>query len=173
MSTDDEPVLVLKPPQQPWLTACATLSGACIAVGFVLALAPVAHFLFWLAVGFAGVLGLACVGHLLPGNSALILTADGFTIRFASRAAFYPWSDVDYFTVAERRLVAFRLFDTSEQVSPLARQLTGFDGALPGRYGALPVDVLAARLNECRQRFGEPTPPKTCAPSSGGRSDRA
>lgn len=173
MSPDDELVLVLKPPQRPLLAFCAGVSGVCIAVGFVLAFMPVAHFLVWLALGFAGVLGLACVGYLLPGNSALILTADGFTILFASRAASYRWSEVDYFAVAERRIVAFRLLDTSEHVSAPTRQLTGFDGALPTRYGALPLELLAARLNECCQRFGEPTRPKTCAPSSDGSSGRA
>jgi hypothetical protein len=155
MSSDEEPVLVLKAPQRPWLTACATLSGACIAVGFVLALAPVAHFLVWLGLGFAGVLGLAFVGYLMPGNSALILTPDGFSVRFSARMAFYHWSEVDYFAVVEERLVAFRLFDTSEKVSLIARQMTGFDGALPVRYGALPTELLAARLNECCQRFSE------------------
>ncbi|HQU46879.1 MAG: hypothetical protein B7Z73_12900 [Planctomycetia bacterium 21-64-5] len=156
MSSDEEPILVLTPPHRPWLGVCAGLSGLCIGVGFSMALLPVGHFLVWLAVGFAGVIGLACVGHLLPGNSALILTGDGFAIRFASRAAFYAWSEVDYFAVAERRLVAFRLLDTSQQVSPMARRLTGFDGALPARYGSLPVEQLADRLNECRERFVGP-----------------
>jgi hypothetical protein len=155
MSSDEEPVLVLKPPQRPWLAFCAALSGVCIAVGFLLALVPVPHFLLWLSVGFVGVLGLACVGRLMPGNSALILTTEGFTVRFASRLAHYPWSEVDYFAVAEHRLVVFRLLDTSENVSPVARHMTGFDGALPARYGALSAELLAARLNECRRRFSE------------------
>jgi hypothetical protein len=153
MSGDDEPVLVLKAPQPPWLTFCAALSGVCIAVGFVLALMPIAHFLAWLAVGFAGIVGLALVSCLLPGNSVLILTSDGFAIRAASRMAFYPWSEIDHFAVVERRLVAFRLFDTSDKVSPTVRQLTGFDGALPAQYGALSADLLATRLNECCQRL--------------------
>src|SRR5690348_3256112 len=108
MPPDDDIILVLKPPQRPWLGWCAAASGVCIAVGFVLALAPVPHFLLWLGLGFAGILGLAFVGHLLPGNSALILTPTGFTVRFASRIAFYPWSEIDYFAVAEDRIVAFR-----------------------------------------------------------------
>jgi hypothetical protein len=116
---------------------------------------PVAHFLVWLSLGFVGIGGLAFVGYFLPGNSALILTPAGFTVRFASRMVFYPWSEVAYFAVAEERIVAFRLFDTSDKVSPIVRQLTGFDGDLPARYGALSADALAARLNECRQIFGE------------------
>lgn len=154
MPSDEEPILILRPLHPPWLGAGAAISGICIGVGFFMAMLPLGNFLLWLAVGFAGVIGLACIGQLSPGNSALVLTGDGFAIRFASRAAFYAWSEVDHFAVIERRLVAFRLLDTSDQVSPLARQLTGFDGALPARYGTMPVEVLAERLNECRRRFG-------------------
>ncbi|HWB07763.1 MAG TPA: hypothetical protein VG826_00865 [Pirellulales bacterium] len=152
MSSDDEPVLVLKAPHPPWLTFFAAMSGLSITVGFVLALMPIAHFLLWLALGFAGIVGLALVSCLLP-SSALILTPDGFAVRVASRMAFYPWRDIDYFAVAERRLVAFRLFDSSDKVSPVVRQLTGFDGALPAQYGSLPAELLALRLNECCRRF--------------------
>ena len=155
MSSSDEPILVLKPPERPGLVLLAALSGLCIAGGFFMALLPVPHFLAWLALGFAGVVGLCSVNYLLPGNSALVLTVEGFTVRFATRAVFYPWSDVDYFAVAGRRVVAFRLLDTSQRVSPVVRQMTGFDGALPARYGTLPSEVLAARLNECRRRFGD------------------
>ena len=153
MNGDDEPILVLKAPQPPWLTFCAGVSGLCIAVGFVLALLPIAHFLVWLGLGFAGIVGLALVSSLLPGNSALILTSDGFAVRAASRMAFYLWSEIDYFAVVERRLVAFRLSDTSDKVSPTVRRLTGFDGALPARYGALSAELLATRLNECCERL--------------------
>ena len=153
MLIDDEPVLVLKTPQPPWLVFCAGLSGLCIAVGFVLALMPIAHFQAWLALGFGGVVGLALVSCLLPGSSALILTPDGFAVRMASRIAFYPWSEIEYFAVAEHQFVAFRLFDTSDKVSPSVRQLTGFDGALPAQYGAVPAELLATRLNECCRRF--------------------
>lgn len=153
MGGHEEPVLVLKAPQPPWLTFCVGLCGLCIAVGFVLALMPIPHFLAWLMLGFAGIIGLALVSCVMPGNSALILTPDGFAVRAASRVAFYLWSEIEYFAVAERRLVAFRLFDTSDKVSPTVRQLTGFDGALPARYGALPAELLATRLNECCQRF--------------------
>jgi hypothetical protein len=153
MTGDDEPVLILKAPQPPWLTFCAALSGFCIAVGFVLALSPIPHFVVWLAVGFAGIAGLALVSCALPGNSALILTPDGFAVRAASRMAFYLWSEIDHFTVVERHLVAFRLSDTSDKVSPAVRQLTGFDGALPAHYGALSAELLATRLNECCQRL--------------------
>jgi hypothetical protein len=155
MSSDDDPILVLKAPQPPWLAFCAALSGFCIAVGFVLALMPIAHFLLWLALGFAGIVGLALVSRLLPGNSALILTPEGFAVRAASRMAFYPWREIDYFAVAGQQLVAFRLFDTSDKVSPVVRQRTGFDGALPAPYGALPAELLATRLNECCQRLAE------------------
>jgi hypothetical protein len=158
MPSHDEPMLVLKPPQRPGLALLATVSGACIAVGFFMALFPVPHFLAWLALGFAGVAGLCSASFLLPGNSALVLTVEGFTVRFATGAVFYPWSDIDYFAVAGRRVVVFRLLDTSERVSPVARQMTGFDGALPARYGALPAEVLAARLNECRHQFGDNEP---------------
>ncbi|HVX13009.1 MAG TPA: hypothetical protein VHC22_17630 [Pirellulales bacterium] len=155
MPSHDEPMLVLKPPQRPGLALFATLSGACTAVGFFGAMLPVPHFLAWVALGFTGVAGLCSASFLLPGNSALVLTAEGFTLRFGSGAVFYPWSDVDYFAVAGPRLVVFRLLDTSDRVSPVARQMTGFDGALPARYGTLPAEVLAARLNECRHQFGE------------------
>ena len=154
MPSDDEPILVLKPLYPPWLGAAAAISGLAIGVGFFMAMLPLGNFLVWLAVGFAGVLGLACVGHFSPGNSSLVLTGDGFAIRIASRAAFYAWSEIDYFAVAERQLVAFRLLDSSQQVSAVLRQLTGFDGALPARYGTLPVEELAERLNECRERLG-------------------
>ncbi len=158
MPSHDEPMLVLKPPQRPGLALFGTLSGACTAVGFLGALLPIPHFLAWVTLGFAGVAGLCSTSFLLPGNSTLVLTAEGFTVRFASGAVFYPWSDVDYFAVAGRRLVAFRLLDTSDRVSRVARQMTGFDGALPARYGALPAEVLAARLNECRHQFGDSEP---------------
>ncbi|HET6878890.1 MAG TPA: hypothetical protein VFI31_01970 [Pirellulales bacterium] len=154
MPADQQPMLELKPPRRPWLGLLAALSGLCIAVGFCMALLPGIHFLEWLALGFLGILGLCCAGYFLPGNSALVITAEGFTLRFASRAVFYPWSEVDYFAVLNRRVVAFRLYDTSERVSAFARRMTGYDGAFPSRYGSLPPDVLAARLNECREQFG-------------------
>jgi hypothetical protein len=47
------------------------------------------------------------------------------------------------------------LLDKSERVSLAVRQMTGFDGALPARYGTLPADVLVDRLNECRRRLGD------------------
>ena len=96
-TTDEEPVLVMSPPQRPGLTLCAAASGLCSVVGFLLALVSVPHFLVWLSVGFAGILGLGYVSYLMPGNSALMLTPQGFTVRFASRLAYYPWSEVDYF----------------------------------------------------------------------------
>lgn len=157
MPSDDEPILVLKPLHPPWLGAAAAVSGLSIGVGFFMAMLPLGNFLVWLAVGFAGVLGLACIGHLSPGNSSLVLSGDGFAVRFASRSAFYAWNEIDYFAVVERRLVAFRLLDTSEQVSPVVRQLTGYDGALPVRYGEMPPEELAERLNECRERLVSPT----------------
>lgn len=152
---NEEPVVVLRPPTRPWLAVCAAFCGACVAIGFLLALMAVAHFLIWLSLGFVGIAGLAFVGYFLPVSSALILTPAGFSVRCASRMAFYAWGEVAYFAVAEEQIVAFRLFDTSDQVSPIVRQLTGFDGALPARYGGLSADALAARLNECRQIFDE------------------
>lgn len=155
MSADDEPVLIMKPLQRPGLTLFAAVSGVCSVVGFLLALVSVPHFLVWLGVGFAGVLGLVYVSYRMPGNSALILTPHGFTVRFASRLVYYPWSEVDYFAVAGERRVAFRLLDHSERISPSLRHMTGFDGALPASYGALPAEQLAARLNECCLSFRE------------------
>lgn len=153
MSNSDEPVLVLKPPERQGLAALTAISGVCIAVGFVMALAAGPHFLAWLALGFAGILGVCCAAHLLPPNSLLVLSREGFTVRVASRAAFYPWSEIEHFAVAERRVVAFRLSERSERISPAVRQLTGFDGALPASYGSLSPEALAARLNECRHRL--------------------
>jgi hypothetical protein len=155
MPSVEEPILELKPPGRPWLGALAALSGMVIAVGFFMALLPGGHFLEWLALGFLGVLGVCCAGYFLPGNSALVLSVEGFTVRFASRAVFYPWSDVEYFEVVNHRVVAFRLFDSSERVSPFARQVTGYDGAFPSPYGSLPPDLLATRLNECRAEFAD------------------
>ena len=154
MAIDEEPILVLKPPDRHGLVVVAVVSGVCIGVGFFMALLPGGNFLGWLTLGFAGVAGLCGAGYLLPTNSTLILTVDGFTVRFASRAMFYSWNEVDYFTVAGRSMVAFRLFDGSEHVSPADRQMTGYDGALPSAYGSLSPEALAEQLNECRQRLG-------------------
>lgn len=153
MPSDDEPVLVLKPPERQGLVAITAISGVCIAVGFFMALAAGPHFLAWLALGFGGVAGVCCAGYLLPANSTLVLSREGFAVRFTTRAVFYSWNEVEHFEVADRRIVAFRLSDGSERISPAVRQLTGYDGALPAAYGSLPPEVLAARLNECRNRL--------------------
>jgi hypothetical protein len=153
MPGDNEPTLVLTPPARQGLVVFAAVSGVCIAVGFFMALASAANFLAWLALGFAGVIGLCAVAYLLPASSTLILSPQGFTVRFASRAVFYSWNEVEHFAVAERSVVAFRLSEWSQRISPAIRQLTGYDGALPAAYGSLPPEALAAQLNECRSRL--------------------
>jgi hypothetical protein len=154
MGIDEEPILVLKSPERPGLVVFAVACGVSIGVGFFMALLPVGNFLGWLTLGFAGVAGLCGAAYLLPANSTLILGVEGFTVRFASRAMFYSWSEVDHFAVAGRHMVAFRLLDGSEHASPTEREMTGYDGALPCGYGSLSPEALADQLNECRQQLG-------------------
>jgi hypothetical protein len=158
MTNAEEPILELKPPERQGLMVFAAVSGLCIGIGFFMALLPGGNFLGWLTLGFAGVAGLSAASYLLPASSTLILSMEGFTVRSASRAVFYPWRDVDHFEVAGRRIVAFRLLDDSDHISPAIRQVTGYDGALPSVYGSIPPELLAAQLNECRQRLGSEEP---------------
>jgi len=93
-------------------------------------------------------------------RSQLTLTADGFTVRSLGRQGTRRWQDVESFVVVRAsaftsivgiRLLATQGGDTS--LTRAARNVFGYQGALPETYGMKASD-LAALMNEWLSRYG-------------------
>jgi hypothetical protein len=109
--------------------------------------------------------GCAAVAILqLVLGSQLTLTAEGFTVRSLGRQVTRRWQDVESFVVvrasAFTNIVGIRLLaapggDTF--LTRAARNVFGYQGALPDTYG-MKANDLAALMNEWLSRYGRAGP---------------
>ena len=116
----------------------------------------------WVGLAFFGFGAILGTLRLIPGASYLRLDPHGFTFCALFRRQTIAWADVSEFGVSERD--AFNAYSTvrfnfapgyrkDSEARKLARELTGWEGALPGKYGRRAA-ALADSMNEWRRRYG-------------------
>ncbi len=116
----------------------------------------------WFVAIVFGLGSIVFVVQLWPNSSYLLLEADGFTVRSLYRSHKYGWADVDYFAVTRigvNKMVAFDFasdYEKGRRARRMAVGISGYEGALPDRYGMRP-EQLADLLNEWKARYGDET----------------
>ena len=150
------PVEVLRPSPARWLATGAICGGLTWIGGVLLDSHPL---LAWACIAFFG-LGVAVSAvNLLPGASGLALDEDGFEIVSLFRRSRIAWAEVARFGQVQaglERLVGFDFVDGARggRLHRANRRISGFDGALPDRYG-FPAASLVERMERHRRAWHE------------------
>jgi uncharacterized integral membrane protein len=97
-------------------------------------------------------LALGALVAMLPGASLLQLSAEGFKIKSLYRTQHYTWNNVSEFGINTQGLVGFNFLDKKPKGAELAKELTGFEAALPDTYG-YKADMLAKKMNSYRTKY--------------------
>ena len=107
----------------------------------------------WLCAIFFGLGTVVAVINLLPGNSYLRLTAEGFETSSLSRKYFYQWSDIEQFGVTYvglNKIVVFNFspaFDKAKAGRNISKQIAGWEGGLHDTFG-MKAEKLAELMNK-------------------------
>jgi hypothetical protein len=157
--TDEPPrEMTLYPSRKAWLPVLL-ISIAFTAVGIWNI--PEGEGMAWAASIFFG-LGTVVSGLIVcfPKMTSLRLTDEGFIIQSLFRGQLVRWDDVSFFgvtSVGGPAMVGFSFvvsYAGQKFGRQLARDLCGYDGALPDTYG-MTADNLADLLNTWKKRTAE------------------